>query len=129
MADFRERALVEILGSVGAMAAEFAISLDLPDDGAHVVRLAGDLDVAAADEVDRFLAHLRGDVCLDCAELRFVDPAGLRCLLAASARLNRLFLVNVAAPVRRIFEVTATTSLLDPRSVTVAERSSTQGGV
>jgi hypothetical protein len=69
------------------MAAEFSISLDLPVNGAHTVRLAGDLDLAAADEVDRFLAHLQGTVCLD------------------------------------------TTSLLDPRSVTVAGRSAAQGGI
>jgi anti-anti-sigma factor len=123
------RHVVEILGSVGAMAAEFSISLNLPKNGAHRVRLAGDLDLAAVDEVDRFLAHLRGNVCLDCAELRFIDATGLRCLLAASARLDRLFLANVAAPVRRIFEITDTTSLLDSRSPTVAGRSSAQGGI
>jgi hypothetical protein len=49
------------------MAAEFSISLDLPNDGAHVVRLAGDLDSATVDDVDRVLK-----------QLRFVDTAALR---------------------------------------------------
>jgi hypothetical protein len=82
------------------MAAEFSISLDLPKDGAHVVRLAGDLDSATVDEVDRVLKHLKGDVCLDCSELRFVDTAALR-----------------------------RTSLLDFRSVPAAERAAAQGGI
>jgi anti-anti-sigma factor len=111
------------------MAAEFSISLDLPKNGAHSVRLAGDLDLAAVHEVDRFLAHLNGNVCLDCTELRFVDATGLRCLLAASARLNSLALVNVATSVRRVFELSDTISLLDSRCVAVPERSSTQGGI
>jgi anti-anti-sigma factor len=110
------------------MAAGFSISLDLPRNGAHSVRLAGDLDLAATDELDDFLARLDGNVCLDCSELLFVDASGLRCLLTASAQLNRLVLVNVAAPVRRIFEITDTTWLLDSPCATVAGRSSTQGG-
>ena len=110
------------------MAAGFSISPDLPRNGAHTARLVGELDLSGAAEVDRRLAHLEGVVRLDCTELRFMDCAGLRCLLAVAARLDRLVLVNVAPQVRRVFEITDTTSLLHLERSAVAGHSRTQGG-
>src|SRR5437588_12809005 len=107
------------------MATEFSISLAPPWNGEHVVRVVGELDLATMDEVDRFLARLQGAVCLDCRELRFIDGAGLRSLLQSAARLESLRLVNVAPTVRRVFELTETTSLLEPMSRTNTAKGAT----
>ena len=82
--------------------------------GCHVVWLCGELDLANAPQLDRFLAHIDGHVRIDCSELTFLDASGLRVLIAASARLASLRMVSVPATIRRILQITDTTSLLAP---------------
>jgi anti-anti-sigma factor len=48
-----------------------------------VVRLIGELDLAAAPRLESELAGLDGDVELDCSGLEFIDAAGLAALLRA----------------------------------------------
>ena len=95
------------------MAAGFSISLEPHSNGCHVVRLVGELDIAATDDVTRFLSRLHGRVRLECPGLTFLDAAGLSCLIQAAARLDHLHLVDVVPAVRRVFELTDTTWLLE----------------
>jgi anti-sigma B factor antagonist len=57
-----------------------------PVEGAAVVRLAGELDVASAHIVSGYLVNplTRGsDVVVDMSELRFIDAAGMAALVHA----------------------------------------------
>jgi anti-anti-sigma factor len=102
------------------MATDFSISLEPPWNGVHVVLVAGEIDLAVIGEVARLLAQLRGRVCVDCSELRFIDAVGIGCLLEAAARLESLQLIHVTPPVRRAIEATDTTSLLGPEHLPVS---------
>jgi anti-anti-sigma factor len=106
------------------MSTEFTIRLEPHRSGSHVVSVAGELDIATAHDLDEFLARLDGTVVLDCASLSFVDASGIRGILQAAALLDRLELVNVRPMLRRVFEVTDTTSLLvsEPSSPDVLRR-------
>jgi len=86
-----------------------------------VIRPAGELDMATAPQLDqRILAAMRdrrsGHVVVDLEEVEFMDSAGLRMLLTASAVArtngNRLLLRRPARAVRRLLEVTGTGPLL-----------------
>jgi anti-anti-sigma factor len=50
-----------------------------------VVAVTGELDLATAPELEVALAGAHGDVTVDLNATTFVDPSGLRVLLAASA--------------------------------------------
>ena len=85
------------------------------------VTLAGELDMTAAfklePEVERLLAgrDVRRFV-VDLAAVTFVDSAGLGTLLAMRHRSQDLgiefALVNASAPVRRMLELSGTSSML-----------------
>jgi anti-sigma B factor antagonist len=57
------------------------------EDGRLVLRLSGDLDIAATDELQSRLDALREDgaspVVLDLSELEFIDSSGLACITRA----------------------------------------------
>ena len=77
------------------------------------LRLFGDLDLAASDEVDEVLAgaQLNGklDVVMDLRSLAFIDSSGVRVLLRAQARAElfggRLHLIRGCDRVHRVFEL------------------------
>jgi anti-anti-sigma factor len=94
------------------MSPDFLVSLEPPWNGSHVVRVVGELDLAAAEELRAFLDRLDGNVRIDCTEVSFVDASGIRVLLQAAGHLPSLVLVGVNREVRRVFELTDTTSLL-----------------
>jgi anti-anti-sigma factor len=50
-----------------------------------VVQLIGELDLAAAPQLQSALAGLDGDVELDCSGLEFIDASGLAALLKTRA--------------------------------------------
>lgn len=84
-------------------------------DGTVWLFLAGELDLATAPLIDRTLHAAQqggGVVVVDLAQLTFMDVSGLSVFLNASKRAEesgwRLELVNVSAPVRRVFEATQT---------------------
>jgi anti-sigma B factor antagonist len=86
-----------------------------------VIRPAGELDMATASELDqRILSAMRdrrtGHVVVDLDEVEFMDSAGLRMLLTASAVArtngNRLLLRRPQRAVQRLLEVTGTGALL-----------------
>ena len=84
------------------------------DDHAHVVELAGDLDVTSArvleDELKRVERSDSLEIVVDLSGLRYIDSAGVRALIHADARSRRsgrsLMLVAGDEHVQRVFETT-----------------------
>jgi anti-anti-sigma factor len=74
-----------------------------------VVRLGGELDLAASHTVQRALAHLDGRVVVDLSDLRFLDSTGIRAFVIAHQRLveqGGAFVVrSPQAQVRRVLEI------------------------
>jgi anti-anti-sigma factor len=76
--------------------------------------LAGDLDLATADEAERAILAAEESqppiLILDLSELAFMDSTGLRVVLSAAQRAGderrRLVLVKGPEVVQRVFEIT-----------------------
>lgn len=84
-----------------------------------VIALAGELDIATVGELEEALHDVdRSDarVCLDLAELTFVDSTGLAAIirghLAVEQAQGRLVVVCVEGVVRRTFETTGLSAML-----------------
>lgn len=84
------------------------------DDTAHVVTVAGELDLNTRDELAAVLDRLPKPpqiVALDFSELTFVDSTGLKTLLSEHRRAREAgyeFVIAGARPeIRDIFRVTA----------------------
>ena len=90
--------------------------LPAPDGVASLV-LRGELDMAAAPELRARVDAAAGAraLLIDLAEATFVDSAVLKELLRADSELarhdTRLVLVAIAAPVRRLLDLTRTAEL------------------
>lgn len=91
-------------------------------DGMTVVFAAGDLDTRTtaqmSDALNRGSSLARSRLVVDVSGLAFMDAAGLRVLVTAHNRLLRAGRAGIAvrgasAAVRRVFELTGFTSLLD----------------
>ena len=90
-------------------------------DGRAELRLAGELDLAGADDLRERIMELagltHGDVTLDLRDLEFMGSVGLRCLLqvhyAMDAEQRRLVIRNVRPPVSRVIEVTDADKILN----------------
>jgi anti-sigma B factor antagonist len=97
-----------------ADAVGFASSIELVADRV-VVRLAGELDLAACDACRRRLAQAAAvtgrDVLVDLSPLTFIDSEGLAALLESVERLREArsvtYLVPQRGPVRRTLDVAA----------------------
>src|SRR4051812_22287868 len=91
-----------------------------PEPERVVVRLAGELDLAAAPAAAASVGQLLdagcGPIVIDLRPLRFIDSAGVHTLLsaqcAAQARRCALSLVRGPAHVHRVFVATGTEPLL-----------------
>ena len=83
-------------------------------DGAAVIALTGELDLAGAvtleQELERLEPDLSGAIVLDLRGVEFMDSSGLRAIAVAMQRTQdrgrRFALVPGAAQVMRVFEVT-----------------------
>ncbi len=83
-------------------------------DGKLVATLAGEMDTAAAVEVEETLKPLQAtngkDVYIDCAELEYIASSGLRILLAilksAKANGSRVVLRHVNDDIKNVFKLT-----------------------
>lgn len=83
-------------------------------DGASVLTVAGELDVAAApllsEKLNDLIRTRSGDVVVDLERVSFIDSTGLAVLLNALRRLTRarrrLAVLIGNGAVRRAFEVT-----------------------
>ena len=97
------------------------------DGGVTVLRLAGDVDLDAAAYLGEVLSAAcsatQGCLVVDVSGVAFLDAAGLGRLIAAHNHLLQqgrpgLAVWGAAPIVRRVFEITQTTSLLDDRELT-----------
>lgn len=90
--------------------------------GTATIRLAGELDISTADELQRALSELQApggpdSLRLDLTDLRFMDSTGLRLIVTSDIRLRRegreLVLVRGPEQVQRVFRL----ALLEERLV------------
>lgn len=94
-------------------------SIDVTEGGEiHLVRLRGELDVAAATRLEATLIQVAGStVVVDLTELAFIDAAGLRAIANAKHEIERrghaLTVKGAQGLVRRVFEITELRHLLD----------------
>jgi len=72
------------------------------DNGHHVFRLIGELDIATAPILESALDGIGGLIIFDCAELEFVDSSGL----AIFSKTSSASLRNVNGILRRTLEIT-----------------------
>jgi anti-anti-sigma factor len=93
--------------------ATFTVAESTGGDGAHVIRLHGELDIDAAPDLERALLRSRpaGErVVLDLSDLQFMDSTGLRVLLRARAAAEEgrweIFLRDVPSNIQRLFDMT-----------------------
>ena len=101
--------------------------------GAFVVRLTGELDLAAAEAVVGFVAgalsHVDRDVVFDLSELDFIDMAGARLLAVAVAAVTRsgfsCSMVSAAPLAARVIEFSG---LADVLGLQPSGRARRQGG-
>ena len=90
-------------------------------DGKMVVTLSGELDTAAAVEVEQDLQvlneHEGKDVIFDCTELEYIASSGLRILLSilkkAKASGSKVTLKNVNDDIKNVFRMTGFINLFE----------------
>ncbi len=95
------------------------LTIDVYDDAdGCAIRLAGELDAAAAPALDHELNRaLDGGaaVVLDLARLTFIDSTGVKCLVRAARAAqgsDRLSAVGLQGEARRIFRLTGLDAIL-----------------
>lgn len=103
-----------------------------------VLRVGGELDIAARtqmkDALGRACDELGGRLTVDASGLSFIDASSVGLLVAANNRLlaggrGGLVIKGASGIVRRVFEITRLTSLLDePASAGSTEDGSTEDG-
>src|SRR5579862_7277773 len=64
----------------------FAVEVTTSGPAGFVVRVAGELDMATAPDLDGCLVALDGDIAVDLAGLRFTDSTGIAALLRGHLR-------------------------------------------
>ena len=90
-------------------------------DGKMVVALIGELDTAAAVEVEKELQvlneHEGKDIIIDCTELEYIASSGLRILLGilkkAKASGSVVTLKNVNDDIKNVFKLTGFINLFE----------------
>ncbi len=90
-------------------------------DGKMMVSLSGELDTAAAVEVEEKLKVLYEnegkDVVIDCTELEYIASSGLRILLGimkrAKATGSNVTLKNVNDDIKNVFKLTGFINLFE----------------
>jgi anti-anti-sigma factor len=79
-------------------------------DGAYMVSLAGEFDLASMDAVERELQRAEATdaavIVLDLREVTFMDASGVRVIVMAHRRIGgRLVVVKGPRPVQRVLEI------------------------
>ena len=90
-------------------------------DGKLVATLEGELDTAAAIEVEKELQPLFNnegrDVVIECEKLEYIASSGLRILLgilkSAKAASSKVILRNLNEDIRNVFKLTGLISLFE----------------
>lgn len=96
------------------MTFDFSLTEDRPDSGAHVIAVAGEVDIFTAPELKRAISGAIDaggrDLVVDLTETRFLDSTALGVLIGAVKRLRpldgRLVIVNVEPSTAKTFEIT-----------------------
>lgn len=93
---------------------QLSLAMVVSNEGATMF-LSGDLDMEAAPRVFRAIEQLPPCdwLVVDLRRLSFLDSTGLACLLALSGGAMVVRFIAGPANVQRIFDITATTALLD----------------
>ena len=98
------------------------LSLGLADldlrDGAHLVRVRGEVDIATAPAFrGALLHHTEGDVHVDLSDVSFMDSSGLSVLLSAhkavGVRGSQLIVHGATGAVLRTMEITGMHEVLN----------------
>ena len=90
-------------------------------DGKYVATLEGELDTAAAVEVEEILKTLYTsdgkDVIIDCTNLEYIASSGLRILISilkgAKAAGSRVVIRNVNDDIKNVFKLTGFISIFE----------------
>lgn len=90
-------------------------------NGKYVAKLQGEMDTAAAMEVEETLKPLfttdGKDVIIDCKELEYIASSGLRILLSilkgAKAAGSRVVLRDVNDDIKNVFQLTGFISIFE----------------
>ena len=90
-------------------------------DGKYVATLEGELDTAAAVEVENVLKPLYQsdgkDVIIDCAALEYISSSGLRILLnilkGAKAAGSKVVMRHVNDDIKNVFKLTGFISIFE----------------
>lgn len=83
-------------------------------DGKYIATLKGEMDTAAATEVEELLKPLYEsngkDVVIECKDLEYIASSGLRILLSilkgAKAVGSKVVLRNVSEDIKNVFQLT-----------------------
>jgi anti-anti-sigma factor len=82
---------------------------DEPGRAGLVVALGGELDIASLPEIAASLEDLLGrapqPMCLDLAELHFLDSTGVTMLVRIANHFDQVRTTHATEPVRRVLEV------------------------
>lgn len=96
---------------IAGMALDEYFSMEVEEnEGAHIVRLHGELDLVNADRVRETLVEVAGStVVVDLSGLTFIDARGLAAFVAAKAQINAndhvLEVIGARPFVRRVFQI------------------------
>ena len=98
-------------------------------DGAAVVRVIGELDLATAPQLREVFADLTGQgtihVTVDLSEMAFIDSTGVTVLVSGLKRLHDaggdMALESPKASAMKVFEITGLTSVFTIRSEAASE--------
>lgn len=90
-------------------------------DGKYVATLNGELDTAAAVEVEQILQPLYKsdgrDIIIDCTHLDYIASSGLRILISilkgAKAAGSKVVMKNMNEDIKNVFKITGFISLFD----------------
>ena len=95
------------------MTFDFSLTEDKPQSGAHVIAVAGEVDIFTAPELKRSIGAVDGgarEIVVDLTETRFLDSTALGVLIGAVKRLRpmdgRLVIVNTEPSTAKTFEIT-----------------------
>ncbi|HBZ34035.1 MAG TPA: anti-sigma factor antagonist [Bacteroidales bacterium] len=89
--------------------------------GKYIATLDGELDTAAASEVEEILKPLYSapnpDIVIDCSRLQYIASSGLRILLSilksAKANGGKVVLRNVNEDIKSVFKMTGFVNIFD----------------
>ena len=96
---------------------ELAFEAHLRDATTAVVRIAGDVDLSNAVELqhrmDALLRQRPADLVFELGEVDFLDSSGIAVLVRAANAVPRARIATASAVVRHVLEITGLASLLD----------------